>query len=56
MKSQQGRPTALQKEWLEYFRSEGYASFVCMGFKAAQECLIEYIEGKITGKENMIWR
>lgn len=56
MKSQQGRPTALQKDWLEYFRSQGYAAFVCMGFKAAQECLIEYIEGKITGKEVMIWQ
>ena len=46
MKSETGRPTALQKEWLEHLRQMGYASYICKGFKAAQECIISYLEGR----------
>ena len=62
MKSQGGRPTALQKDWIEYLRSAGYAAYVCMGFSAAQDCLIRYIEGRIPTdeeqgrKDDIIWR
>ena len=62
MKSERGRATSLQKEWIEQLRKFGYAAFVCMGFKSAQDCLLQYLQGNIlncqeTGKEsNVIWR
>ena len=45
MKSQTGRPTALQTEWLEWLRSQGYAAYVCHGAEAAINCLKMYLEG-----------
>ena len=62
MKSERGRTSSLQKEWIEQLRKFGYAAFVCMGFKSAQDCLLQYLQGNIlnrqeTGKEsNIIWR
>ena len=46
MKSMTGRPTALQKEWIETLRKFGYAAYVCKGFKTAQERIIAYLEGR----------
>ena len=45
MKSQQGRPTACQREWVEYLRSVGYAAVFCHGFEQAQNTLLEYLKG-----------
>lgn len=62
MKSQTGRVSPLQVEWIEWLRSAGYAAFVCMGFYAAQDCILSYLKGQIpadeqTGKKNdIIWR
>lgn len=47
MKSQQGRPTACQREWIEYLRSVGYAAYVCHGFEAAQNILLAYLKGAL---------
>lgn len=61
MKSEKGRPTALQKEWIEQLRKYGHAAWVCMGFSAAQDCLLAYLQGRMptqdkTGlKSNIIW-
>lgn len=49
MKSQTGRPTALQTEWLEWLRSQGYAAYVCKGAEAAINCLKMYLEGEHEG-------
>ena len=53
MKSSQGRVKAVQEDWIDWLRSQGYAAYVCMGFSAAHDCLIRYIEGRIpTDEEN----
>lgn len=45
MKSQKGKPTALQKEWIDYLRSVGYVAEVCHGFEKAQQLLLKYLKG-----------
>lgn len=45
MKSMTGRPTALQKEWIETLRKFGYAAYVCRGAEQAINCLKEYLKG-----------
>lgn len=62
MKSETGRASSLQKEWIEKLRAFGYAAYVCVGFKAGQDCLVSYLEGKIQAqttycqKTDLIWR
>lgn len=56
MKSTTGRPTALQLDWLEFFRRSGYAVAVCMGFEAAKECILAYMDGRLTKDGDLIWR
>lgn len=62
MKSERGRPSSLQKEWIEQLRAFGYAAYVCVGFHSGHDCLIAYLEGRITtshddGKKyDIIWR
>ena len=46
MKSLTGRPTALQKQWIEYLRSQGYKAYVCKGAKEAITCLKWYLGGE----------
>lgn len=46
MKSQRGTPTALQREWVEYLLSVGYAAEICRGFEAAQNVLLQYLKGE----------
>ena len=46
MKSLTGRPTALQKEWIEWLREQGYAAYVCKGAEAAINCLLMYLKGE----------
>ena len=50
MKSQTGRPTALQTEWLEWLKEQGYAAYVCKGAEAAINCLKLYLEGGVYDK------
>ena len=62
MKSETGRASAVQKEWIEQLRLYGHAAFVCMGLSAAQDCLLCYLKGNIPNceedgkKSNIIWR
>lgn len=62
MKSETGRASSLQKEWIEKLRAFGYAAYVCVGFKAGQDCLVSYLDGKIQAqttycqKTDLIWR
>lgn len=62
MKSETGRATSLQRDWIEQLRLFGYAAYVCMGFKSAQDCLIAYLQGEILNcqedgkKTDIIWR
>ena len=35
MKAEKGRPTALQKEWLEWLNQQGYRAVVCHGAESA---------------------
>lgn len=56
MKSLTGRPTALQLDWLEFFRKSGYAAFVCVGFEAARDCIVAYMEGEISSDSDMTWQ
>lgn len=43
MKSEKGRPTALQKDWLEYLDSAGYRTAVCHSMDEARRVIEEYI-------------
>lgn len=55
MKSKIGKPSALQKDWIEWLRSVGYAAWVCMGMEAAQECVLRYLDGTMEKGEGLIW-
>lgn len=44
MKSLTGRPTALQREWIEWPREQGYHAYVCNGAEAAINCLKMYLD------------
>lgn len=43
MKSLTGKPTALQKDWVEWLRSVGYAAYICNGAEQAIERIEEYL-------------
>lgn len=47
MKSLTGKPTALQKQWIEQLRANGYAAFVCRGAESAINCLLAYLNSGI---------
>lgn len=39
-----GRVEKNQQEWHDRLREQGYAVYVCRGWKQASECLVEYLE------------
>lgn len=43
MKSQTGRPTALQKDWLKWLNENGYRAVVCYGTEHAIKVLEYYL-------------
>ena len=43
MKSQTGRPTALQKEWIKWLNDNGYMAVVCYGMEQAVKVLEDYL-------------
>lgn len=48
MKSQKGRPSALQKEWVEWLNANGYMAVVCYGAGEAINALEVYLDSKRT--------
>ena len=43
MKSQTGRPTAVQKDWLKWLNENGYRAVVCYGTEHASKVLEYYL-------------
>lgn len=46
MKSETGRPTDKQREWLDLLNAKGYKAVVCHGFDEAKERLDWYMGGE----------
>lgn len=40
-----GKLSAVQKEWIDALREQGYKVTVCYGFEEAREVIIDYLEG-----------
>ena len=43
MKTEKGRPTACQKEWIEWLNSQGYMALVCHGASEAIDVIWKYL-------------
>lgn len=48
MKSQDGRVSAPQKDWIAFLRSAGYRVEVCRSFDEARSVLLGYLDPKVT--------
>lgn len=48
MKTQDGRVSAPQKDWITFLRSAGYRVEVCRSFDEAREVLLSYLDPKVT--------
>ena len=46
LKSEHGKPTQEQTEYLDYLRSRGYAACLCYGWDAARRCIENYLAGQ----------
>jgi hypothetical protein len=46
MKTDSGRPTPEQKEWIAYLTEVGYRAVVCHGWEEAKNEIIQYLEGE----------
>ena len=46
MKSEFGRPTKEQLEYLDFLRRQGYAACLCYGWDAARRCIEDYLNGR----------
>ena len=46
MKYGRNRPTELQREWLAYLDSVGYATAVCYSAEEAANVIMDYLKGK----------
>ncbi len=44
MKSGDNKPTAKQKEWLEYLKSAGYKTAVCYSYEEAIDVILAYLK------------
>lgn len=45
LKTTKGKPTKLQKEWLERMSRAGYCGYVAYGWEDAKQCIQEYLQG-----------
>lgn len=45
LKAGKGRPTAEQKAWLKALAAQGWLTQVCVGFEAARDVLVRYLDG-----------
>lgn len=46
MKTEEGRPTSCQRDWIEYLRSVGYCAYVCHGAGEAINAIEAYLEAE----------
>lgn len=46
MKSDSGKPTEKQLEWIELLNANGYRAVICFGFDEAKETIDRYMGGK----------
>lgn len=42
----EGRASGDQKVWLEFFKTQGFGAIVCVGWEAARDTIIQYLEYK----------
>lgn len=45
LKAGKGRPTPEQKAWLQALTDEGWLALVCVGFEAARQVIVSYLQG-----------
>lgn len=50
LKTEKGKPTNNQKEWLAALNDEGYFAVVCHGWDEAAKAIMAYLNGEITRK------
>lgn len=43
LKAGKGRPSALQKAWIEKLNARGYRAVVCTGWEEARDTIVEYL-------------
>ncbi|CUI48300.1 MULTISPECIES: VRR-NUC domain-containing protein [Achromobacter] len=48
MKTQEGRVSAPQKDWIGFLRNAGYRVEVCRSFDQARDVLLSYLNPKVT--------
>ena len=46
MKTEKGKPTACQRDWIEYLRSVGFCAYVCHGAGEAINAIEAYLEAE----------
>ena len=44
MKSQKGKVSDAQNEYMDYLRSNGYHCAICYGFEEAKKAILEYLK------------
>lgn len=45
LKSEHGKPSQDQLDYLEFLRGRGYAACLCYGWDAAKRCIEDYLDG-----------
>lgn len=55
LKSESGKPTARQIDWIRYLRAAGYCAYVCVGFESGRSLILDYLEGRVKQKEDITW-
>lgn len=56
MKTEAGRPTACQRDWIEYLRSVGYCAYVCHGAEEAINAIENYLNRRTETIEEKVAR
>lgn len=46
LKTQHGKPTPEQLDYLAFLRERGYAACLCYGMDAAKQCIEDYLHGQ----------
>ncbi|WP_144654671.1 VRR-NUC domain-containing protein [Achromobacter dolens] len=54
MKTQEGRVSVHQKDWIAYLRKAGYRVEICRSFDEAREVLLGYLDPKVTCSPGII--
>ncbi|MFY3456953.1 VRR-NUC domain-containing protein [Achromobacter xylosoxidans] len=54
MKTQEGRVSAHQKDWIAYLRKAGYRVEICRSFDEARDVLLGYLDPKVSCSPGII--